>query len=69
MNAPPTPVLTDATHAPALRSWVPSANTPGTDFPVQNLPLGRFRRSKSDEPWRVGVAIGAEVLDLRLAAQ
>ena len=61
--------LTDATHDPALRSWVSSANTPGTDFPVQNLPLGRFRRAKSDEPWRVGVAIGDEVLDLRLAAQ
>ena len=62
-------ILTDATHDPALRSWVSSANTPGTDFPVQNLPLGRFRRAKSDEPWRVGVAIGDEVLDLRLAAQ
>jgi fumarylacetoacetase len=60
--------LTDATHAPALKSWVPSANLPGNDFPVQNLPLGRFRRAKSDEPWRVGVAIGDQVLDLHLAA-
>jgi fumarylacetoacetase len=61
--------LTDATHDPALRSWVPSANEPGTDFPLQNLPFGRFRRRRSDEPWRVGVAIGDEVLDLALAAQ
>ena len=58
----------DATHDPALQSWVPSANAPDTDFPIQNLPFGRFRRSGSTEPWRIGVAIGSEVLDLRLAA-
>jgi len=61
--------LTDATHDPALRSWVPSANVAGTDFPIQNLPLGRFRRKQSDEAWRVGVAIGDQVLDLQIAAQ
>lgn len=38
-----TKTLTNRTHDPALRSWVVSANTPGTDFPIQNLPLGRFR--------------------------
>ncbi len=57
----------DDTHDPALRSWVPSANEPGTDFPVQNLPFARFRRRGSDTPWRVGVAIGDQVLDLKLA--
>jgi len=61
--------LLDATHDPALRSWVDSANTADTDFPVQNLPYGRFRRAGSDEPWRIGVAIGSEVLDLKLAAE
>ncbi|HSQ72229.1 MAG TPA: fumarylacetoacetase [Rubrivivax sp.] len=61
--------LTDATHDPALRSWVESANTPDNDFPVQNLPLGRFRRVRSDEPLRCGVAIGDQVLDLQLALQ
>ena len=61
--------LTDPTHDAALRSWVPSANLPGTDFPVQNLPLGRFRPRRSEEPWRVGVAIGDRVLDLKLASQ
>ena len=60
--------ITDRTHAPALRSWVASANLPGADFPVQNLPLGRFRRRGVDEPLRVGVAIGDQVLDLKLAA-
>jgi len=61
--------LTDATHDPALKSWVESANAPGHDFPVQNLPLARLRTAGSDEPWRVGVAIGEHVLDLRLASQ
>ena len=37
----------DATHDPALRSWVGSANAADADFPVQNLPLGRFRLSCS----------------------
>ena len=67
-----TDTATDATHHPALHSWVPSANTPGTDFPIQNLPFGRFRRahrSGSPEPWRIGVAIGTQVLDLALAAE
>jgi len=56
----------DDTHAAGLRSWVDSANDPGTDFPVQNLPFGRFRRA-AGEPWRIGVAIGDRVLDLRAA--
>ena len=34
----------DDTHDPARRSWVESANAAGTDFPIQNLPLGVFRR-------------------------
>lgn len=54
------------THAPALRSWVASANEGGTDFPLQNLPFGRFRLHDA-EAWRVGVAIGDQVLDLRAA--
>jgi fumarylacetoacetase len=57
----------NATHDPALRSWVASANQPGTDFPIQNLPFGRFRRSGTQAPWRIGVAIGDQVLDLAAA--
>ncbi len=57
----------DATHDPALRSWVGSANDPASDFPIQNLPYGRFRRRGGTEPWRVGVAIGDGVLDLHAA--
>jgi len=54
----------DATHDPARRSWVASANDPGGDFPIQNLPLAAFRRAGTREPLRGGVAIGTEVLDL-----
>ncbi|TFW17267.1 fumarylacetoacetase [Duganella callida] len=52
------------THDPALRSWVASANTAGTDFPIQNLPFCVFRRAGSDEAYRGGVAIGDQIVDL-----
>jgi fumarylacetoacetase len=54
----------NATHDPALRSWVESANAADADFPVQNLPFGVFRRQGTREPCRGGVAIGDQVLDL-----
>jgi fumarylacetoacetase len=57
--------MIDETHDPNLRSWVESANTPGCDFPIQNLPLGVFRTG-SDTQQRTGVAIGDSILDLRL---
>lgn len=57
-------MTTDPTLDPSLRSWVESANTGDTDFPVQNLPFGVF--SHGDDP-RPGVAIGDKVLDLRQA--
>jgi fumarylacetoacetase len=56
----------DETHDPAAQSWVASANQVDADFPIQNLPFGRFRRL-STEPWRIGVAIGDQVLDMHAA--
>jgi fumarylacetoacetase len=56
----------DETHDPALQSWLASANDPATDFPIQNLPFGRFRLD-DDKDWRIGVAIGDQVLDLQRA--
>jgi fumarylacetoacetase len=55
----------DDTHDPDLKSWVESANEPGTDFPIQNLPFGIFRdrRNRNEAP-RGGVAIGDQILDL-----
>ena len=55
---------TDETLDPGLRSWVESANLPGTDFPIQNLPLGLFRTRGSSERPRIGVAIGDSILNL-----
>lgn len=61
----------DHTHDPAALSWVGSANdrhgADPTDFPLQNLPYGRFRRAGSNDGWRIGVAIGDQILDLRAA--
>src|SRR5690606_29746989 len=58
--------MLNETHDPGLRSWVASANHPECDFPLQNLPFGVF--STGDGAPRVGVAIGAEILDLSAAA-
>jgi len=55
------------THDAGLKSWVASANDDDTDFPIQNLPYGVFRRRHSDEAFRVGVAIGDQILDLTSA--
>jgi len=46
----------------ADESWVLSANTPDSHFPLQNLPFGVF--SRGDEVPRCAVAIGGRVLDL-----
>jgi fumarylacetoacetase len=55
------------THDPGLTSWVASANTPGADFPIQNLPFAVFRRTGTNEAFRGGVAIGDMILDLAAA--
>jgi fumarylacetoacetase len=54
--------MIDATHDPKLRSWVESANRPGCDFPIQNLPLGVFRTREGSA--RLGVAIGDQILEV-----
>jgi len=58
------PAGINATHDPALKSWVSAANAPDADFPIQNLPFASFRRAGSGEVFRGGVAIGDQVLDL-----
>src|SRR5688500_12306325 len=52
----------NATHDPARRSWLASANAPETDFPIQNLPFGVFDDGKGA---RGGVALGDRIIDLR----
>ena len=55
------------THDATLQSWVSSANSGNTDFPIQNLPYGVFRRVGGKEQFRIGIAIGDQILDLNLA--
>lgn len=47
---------------PLLKSWVESANSATTDFPLNNLPCGVF--AVGDEEPRCGVAIGDMILDV-----
>jgi fumarylacetoacetase len=57
------------THDVSLESWVGSATTRETDFPIQNLPFGVFRHRGSRETPHIGVAIGEEILDLARCAE
>ena len=50
----------DETNDPQLKSWVDTAS--GSDYPVQNIPLGIF--SVGERRRHAGVAIGDYVLDL-----
>lgn len=50
-----------------LTSWVASANTSDTDFPLNNLPYGVF--SLGDNDAHCGVAIGDMILDVTSAEQ
>lgn len=54
------------THDPKLKSWVVSAND-HSDFPIQNLPFAIFRKSKGNQNFRVGVAIGDQIIDMSKA--
>lgn len=47
---------------PLMKSWVDSANSAETDFPLNNLPCGVF--SRGDDDPRCGMAIGDYILDL-----
>src|SRR3984893_2690268 len=60
--------MIDATHDPALQSWVESANRPDSDFPIQNLPYATFA-GKGHKPTRLGIAIGDMLLDVGAAFQ
>jgi fumarylacetoacetase len=60
----------DETHDPRIASWVPSAADSAGDFPLQNLPLGVFRRrGGGPSAPRIGVAIGTDILDLAGSAE
>ncbi len=57
--------MLNETHDARAASWVPAANDPHSDFPLQNLPLCVF--SRTDGQARIGVGIGDQILDLAQA--
>ncbi len=57
------PVL-DETHDSKVQSWVESANIADSDFPIQNLPFGVFRRRDAGAEAGVGIAIGDRIVDV-----
>lgn len=57
----------DETHDPARLSWLESAQLPGGDFPIQNLPHCVFKRAGDDRDWRGGIGIGDQILDIQAA--
>jgi fumarylacetoacetase len=64
-----TPDQLNETHDPKVRSWLDSANLRGCAFPIQNLPFGVFRRTDSLAPFRGGVAVGDQIIDLAALAK
>jgi fumarylacetoacetase len=52
------------TNDPRLESWIPVED--GSDFPIQNLPLGVFQAGGDAH---IGVAIGSQILDLAEVAR
>ncbi|MEQ3710351.1 MAG: fumarylacetoacetase [Tateyamaria sp.] len=52
---------------PLKRSWISSANTADTDFPLNNLPYGVFSTPALDA--RCGVAIGDMIFDMQAAEE
>jgi fumarylacetoacetase len=60
--------MLDPTNDPDRRSWVRSANETSTEFPIQNLPFGVFKRAGTGERPRTGVAIGDHIVDVAACA-
>jgi fumarylacetoacetase len=58
----------DETHDPRRKSWVESANDAGSDFPIQNLPLGIFSTGTLLSR-RFGIAIGDRIFDVGRARE
>lgn len=58
-------ITLDETHDPALKSWIETANSAAADFPIQNLPLGIFRRRGTQDAGQPGAAIGDRIVDVQ----
>ncbi len=54
----------DHTHNKDADCWVRGASDSDTEFPIQNLPFGVYRKKDSVDAWRGCVAIEDFALDL-----
>jgi fumarylacetoacetase len=52
------------THDLNLKSWIESANSPDTDFPIQNLPLCAYEVGDLQPGLGIGFVIGDKILDI-----
>lgn len=52
------------THDPNLKSWIEAANSPDTDFPIQNLPLCAYEVGDLQPGLGIGFVIGDKILDI-----
>jgi fumarylacetoacetase len=52
------------THDPNLKSWIESANSPDTDFPIQSLPLCAYEVGDLQPGLGIGFVIGDKILDI-----
>ena len=67
---PPFSSGVNATHDPALQSWVEAANDPKSDFPIQNLPLVAFEAEHHGHTHaHLGSVIGDQVVDIGQLAE
>ena len=57
--------LLNETHDPSLTSWVSSANSQDSDFPIQNLPFAVFKANGKDEVFRDAFRLGTSNLQVR----
>lgn len=58
-------LLLNQTHQADLTSWETSAQDSLSDFPIQNLPYGVFKKSENADSSQIGVAIGNKILPLK----
>ncbi len=67
LNTNPTRPKPERRRMTLMKSWVESANSADTDFPLNNLPYGVFSTATRDA--RCGVAIGDMILDMQAAEE
>jgi fumarylacetoacetase len=69
VNTTTAEIAVKAAGSPELQSFVATANDPANHFPIQNVPFCVYKPLASGVPFRIGVGIGDQILDVRQAAR